>query len=330
MNSNQVLFDPQLETIIEFIERFEVQNSDLLDKAGSDGVKKARVIIKCLPINIITNLQRKLTPTRLSEATYSMVTENLISQYHVKKSIVGASVRFINKKQAAGESIENYARILNTYASECHYKSCCMDRLLRDIFVAGIHDSNILSQLLHECDKDNNIKFETVVQKAKMIEQLKLDAQDIKQDETIVRSYKVNSNKISSSYKCIRCLTIGKHLAQNCFALKMTCNSCRKKGHLAKACISNKIRKVHEEDEDQTTVRDDASENGPAYVHSGIRTNVHAVGNSCTTTGRNSRTSAETHKECYVNRRSTAPTTTTANEDTYTCRNNDCDCNFLG
>ena len=89
-----------------------------------------------------------------------MIISELNSQYEVKKSIVGASVRFLNRKQSSGETIETYARNLNVLANECSYSSCCLDRQLRDAFVAGIRDTGVLSSLLQECDKNNKIKFE--------------------------------------------------------------------------------------------------------------------------------------------------------------------------
>ena len=83
MGSNQLFFDPQNETITEFIERFAVTNQDLLEKAGANELKKASILIKCLPVNVITKLQRKLQPTKLSGASYSVIVEKLSSQYEI-------------------------------------------------------------------------------------------------------------------------------------------------------------------------------------------------------------------------------------------------------
>ena len=202
---------------------------------------------------------------KLSEATYDVIIGKLNSQYEVKKSIVGASVRFLNRKQSSGESIENYARNLNVLANECSYSSCCLDRQLRDAFVAGIRDTGILSSLLQECDKNNKIKFEEVVEKAKIVEQLKLDAQSIRGDYGENVSFNVKKrtggrDKISDDYKCIRCATRGKHLAHECFAIKLTCKSCGKKGHIAKACISNKIKSVEQESNASDTFENEMSD----------------------------------------------------------------------
>ena len=155
-------FNPKEENICEFLERFQVQSSDLLEKAGNDELKKAAILIKALPINIITDIQRRIKPNKLSSTGYTEITEKLTQQYEVKKSIIGASIQFINRKQSINESIESYAKTLNNLAAECKYSACCRDRLLRDTFVAGIRNSKILSSLLQDCKKRT---FNDVVEK---------------------------------------------------------------------------------------------------------------------------------------------------------------------
>ena len=103
MSSQFQIFDSKFESLSEFLERFSVQQAEALEKAGEDGLKKARVLIKCLPTSTISELQRKLQPIKLSAATYDVIVQNLTSQFEVKKSLVGASVRFINRKQFMNE-----------------------------------------------------------------------------------------------------------------------------------------------------------------------------------------------------------------------------------
>ena len=168
-SSNFAVYDPKAELIEEFIERFLVQNNDALAAVENQPLKKAAILVKSLPVNIITDLQRKLKPKKLSTVKYDEIIKTLSSQYEEKKSIVGASVKFINRKQANGESIEAYGRTLNVLANNCKYKQCCLDRMVRDIFVAGIRDAAILTSLLQECDKNTEIKFEEILDKTKIL-----------------------------------------------------------------------------------------------------------------------------------------------------------------
>lgn len=154
-------------------------------------------------------------------------------------------MQFLNRKQKADETIENYARVLNDLASNCKYQNCCLDRLLRDAFISGLKSSHILGGLLQDCENNDKKSFNDCVDKAKLLEQISHDAHDIRPNENVyaVKSDKYGKNKSSNvpqNYTCIRCGSKGKHLARNCYALDMTCNQCQRTGHLSKACKSNK------------------------------------------------------------------------------------------
>jgi len=245
-------FQPQLETVSEFLQRFTVQQAQDLENAGNDAIKKAGVLCRALPVNVITSIQRRIKPTLLSAATYDQIEEILKSQFEVKKSVVGAALKFVTRKQLQGESIETYAKILNDLASNCDYKDCCRDRLLRDIFVSGLRSSFIVSASLQDCDSKS---FNECVNKAKLQEQLAQDAQDIRPFNTILTTNRVQSSststnnnsasKVPSNYKCVRCGSVAKHFANKCFALNLKSHNCGKVGHTAKACKSKSNNSVH-------------------------------------------------------------------------------------
>ena len=236
------VFNPEVENIVEFLERLKVQAADLFTSAGEDGLKKASILVKTLPVTIITDLQRRLKPKKLSEAVFSELEEILTNSYETKKSVIGATVAFLNYKQKPNESIENFARTLNNLCSECKYANCCRDRSLRDAFVSGLRSSKILAGLIQDCEDRT---FNECVEKAKMLEAFSADTQDInpRDHSNDMASYKVTTPatgfaRVPSDYVCIRCTAKGKHLVKNCFALQMTCNYCKKKGHIRKACKS--------------------------------------------------------------------------------------------
>lgn len=234
--NNCAQFNPEVETVVEFMERLKVQCSEQIEKAGNDGRKKAAILVKALPVSVITDLQRRIKPTLLSAASYNELEEKLKLQFQIKKSIVGASVKFLNRKQAAGETIENYARSINDLASLCSYNDCCRDRLLRDTFVSGLRSSAILTGLLQTCE---TLNFNDCVEKAKLLEQLSADAEDIKLEPNMHSNYKMSDmGDIPKGYKCIRCGAVEKHLAKQCYALKSKCNTCGKVGHFSKMCKS--------------------------------------------------------------------------------------------
>ena len=263
-------FQPETESVTEFLQRFKLQNFQSLQAAEEDSVKAA-MLCRALPVNIITDIQRRIKPALLTAATYDQIEQNLKAQFDVKKSVIGSAVKFINRKQQPSESIETYAKILNDLASQCEYSDCCRDRLLRDIFVSGLHSAKLISTLLQECETKT---FNQCVERAKLIEQLAHDAADMKPEAKFLQfkvdkqqsASKLNrsSEKVPDSYICIRCGARAKHLAQKCFALKLKCNLCTKIGHLAKVCKSKKINAVLESD-------DNVSWEVPANRERGIR-----------------------------------------------------------
>ena len=251
---NHRVFNPDLETVEEFLQRFKVQQHDVLYKAKDDSMRQAMFLANALPVNIITDIQRRLKPKLLTEATFTNIENHLVSAFSVKKSVIGAAVSFVNRKQKQAESIETYSKVLNELASQCGYSDCCRDRLLRDIFISGLRSSKLISVLITECKLK---KFSDCVDRVKIIEQVTLDVQDINPDENVHTSYKVentdrrysNNNKTQSdsgrspktqnvpkNYKCIRCGTTGKHFVNDRFALNLRCNKCQKTGHISKVC----------------------------------------------------------------------------------------------
>ena len=255
-NNSHRVFHPDLESVEEFIQRFKMQNGSKLNATNATDADKAQLLANALPIPVMTDIQRRLQPTQLTAASYEDIEKTLISSYGIKKSIIGACVNFMSRKQKPNESIETYAKALNQLASQCAYKDCCRDRMIRDAFVSGLKSVKMISTLISECDDK---KFNEIVDRAKIIEQIKLDVEDIAPNsvsEAKPATYKIsspaavknkntsqprnnNNSRVSNKYRCYRCGTAGKHHASQCYALNKTCTKCNKSGHLASVCKTN-------------------------------------------------------------------------------------------
>ena len=109
------LFSPEVESVEEFLQRIKLQHGDKLEAAGDNRAKKARILANALPTAILTDIQRRLKPKLLTDSTYDDLERNLIASY---KSIIGAAVTFVNRKQKAHENIESYSKALNELASK--------------------------------------------------------------------------------------------------------------------------------------------------------------------------------------------------------------------
>ena len=77
-----------------------MQNYTALNKTEPVKDEEKVMLLSCaLPVEIVTDIQRKLKPTSLSKAKYADVEKHLLELFSKKKSMVGAAVSFLARKQ---------------------------------------------------------------------------------------------------------------------------------------------------------------------------------------------------------------------------------------
>lgn len=253
------LYDPEIETIEEFLERFAMV-------VEGDGKKKDKTVavqlVRALPVQIISGLQRRLSPQKLSDTSLDQLKENLLQAHGVHKSIVGASVKFFMYRQQQSQSIEDFSKELRFLASSCDFENITADRLLRDVFIAGLSSSHVLSTVLQEAE---DLSFSEAVEKAKFVQQVKDDTRyiqdthcstlssnvyktafDTTSTSNVVREVEQSVHKLQSQivkkpppgYVCIRCGAANLHFVDQCYAQKLKCRNCNKVGHIGRVCRS--------------------------------------------------------------------------------------------
>lgn len=250
INNDSRVFKTDVETVEEFIERFKLQNRQALHKARNDSLTRASLLANSLPVEILANIQRRLKPIPISDATYEDIEENLIAAYGVKKSIIGAAVAFLSRRQKSQETIEDYSKCLNELSSQCNYSECCRGRLLRDVFIQGLSSPKLMRALITDCEESS---FQQVIARAKTLEQITRDVADMNPTEKVHSHFKLDrpgpnqrqrqhggearARIVPTDYVCIRC---GKsnHFADQCYARDKKCIKCNKKGHLSTVCRS--------------------------------------------------------------------------------------------
>lgn len=238
-------YSPTSETIEEFLQRFLLQMSDSF---GRNDKNKLPCLIKSLPVDIITSIQRRIAPKLLTTVDYDSVEEILIQQYSVQQTFVAAAIQFLHYKQKPEQSIEEYGRNLNSLAAKCSYKQCCSDTLLKQVFIANLRSPQIMSTLLQKAD---SLSFNESLQKAKLIQQVMDDTKIINtydgRSNDIYSVQRTTATQVTDSYKCYRCGALGKHHITNCFAIHLVCNHCKKVGHIRKVCRQLKKQLVGKE-----------------------------------------------------------------------------------
>ena len=243
-NSPCIPYDKEAETINEFLTRFAMQCSELLHKFRNDDSKQVALLLRAVPVNVFTEVQRALAPDSVTDASFDLIKETLIKLYAPPKSVLGASINFFNCKQKPGQSIDEFARQVKLYSQECGFEAQVrLSRIQRDVFLAGLHSAPVVTAILQISD---NIEFDEAVAKAKAITQLRHDAQGAGQSRVSTHQFEqfdeevhhIQRSTVPSSYVCVRCGKQGAHRAEHCFALKLKCNYCSKIGHIAKVCKS--------------------------------------------------------------------------------------------
>ena len=242
-----MLFDKSAETVTEFIERFELQCSELLHKARNNDRRQVILIMKALPVAVFTDVQRSLSPKSVSDASFLEVKNILINLYSTKKSALGSSVQFFNCKQKPGQSVDEYAREIKYYSQQCGFEAqVSLSRIQRDVFLSGLSSKPVITSMLQTSE---NLTFEEAITKAKLFTQIREDTSMLSNNAPVhsveEMSFPSDVNRavissIPSNYVCIRCGEKGKHKASECYALKIKCNLCSKPGHMARVCRSAK------------------------------------------------------------------------------------------
>ena len=248
------------ETIEEFLQRFLVQMSDCF---GRNNKNKLSCLIKSLPVNLISSIQRRIAPKLLTDSDYDEVENILLQQFSIKQTYVASAVKFLHCKQKPDQSIEEFGNELNSLAAKCNYKQCCSDLLLKQVFIANLNSKYIMSTLLQKAD---DMSFNETLQKAKLLQQIRVDTEVIQSyDRSHIHAVQQPApSVVPDSYVCYRCGAVAKHHINDCFAKNLTCNHCKKVGHLKNVC-----RQLQKK----------SSKGGSAqqFAHRGVRPSAHSV-----------------------------------------------------
>ena len=83
--------------------------------------------------------------------------------YTGTKNIIHERVEFIRMFRLESEPINHWETRCREQAVKCEYCKTCTPQLIRDRFIVGINDDNLLSKLVNSAVKDATIELETVV-----------------------------------------------------------------------------------------------------------------------------------------------------------------------
>lgn len=260
-------FDEAVENFDSFIERFEA----FLDIQNVPEAKRGKVLISSLNAKLYNLLKNLLAPENPSEKDFSALKKVLKDHLNPKALIIPSRHMFINRKQHEGESINKYIAELRSLAIPCEYKEDMLNTMLRDVFVSGLRDRNILDRLFQEddIDLDKTIKIalsmEKAVQGANEIIGKSPEIKVFKAGKKEAKSRKPNNVlKRNKNGYCSRCLG-NDHNKNNCRFISSECRFCKKIGHIEKACYAAKKTRPVKQKKVETTNDCDSKNEIPIY-----------------------------------------------------------------
>ncbi|KAK9674931.1 hypothetical protein QE152_g40760 [Popillia japonica] len=157
-------------------------------------------------------LSDKVAPKKAQEKSYEEVVEILGSFFESKPLEIVENYKFHLRKQAEGESVEEFMVVLRKLAINCNFGEY-LDTALRNQFIFGLKNKTILNRLLEK----HNIKVEKALQIAKAMEMslkggTEIQGKEINQTHHIQerlprKDEKKTSkeNKMKNKIKCYRC-----------------------------------------------------------------------------------------------------------------------------
>lgn len=182
-------------------------------------------------------------PDKPSGKTYEVLVEMLEKHYVPKTNFIAERCKFHGRNQKENETMSEYIASLRKLAATCKFGTF-LDEALRDRFVCGVKSSDLRDRLLNAAHT-KDLTLQLAVEMALSFEVTKDSAQQFAQ-----RSYKANvvekktplkhreatEKSTANGKSCYRCNGNG-HRSDECRFKDAECHQCKKKGHIAKACL---------------------------------------------------------------------------------------------
>ena len=149
----------------------------------------------------------------------------LTKHFQPRKIVIAERFHFHRRNQAPEENVANFLAQLRKLAKYCEFGDH-LNEALRDRFVCGLKSEVTQKRLLSE----TNLTLNRAVEIAQGIEAAEQHTQQLKSEAVI--------KQVSPANRMVPCKHCGKnnHHASKCRFKEAICNTCHKKGHLAKIC----------------------------------------------------------------------------------------------
>nr|XP_055048287.1 uncharacterized protein K02A2.6-like [Misgurnus anguillicaudatus] len=223
-------FEESSEQWCSYTERFEYF-------VAANAITEAKVVPTFLSVmgpKTYTLLRNLLQPEKPGEKTYDQIVSTLKAHFSPKPLVIAERFRFHRRNQLEGESVAVFVAVLKKLAEHCEFGDVLNDTL-RDRLVCGLRCEGIQKRLLTE----SNLTLQRAIELSVSMELAAKEAQQLSSNSKV---YRMETEKQTESKgPCFRCGKTG-HSPASCWFKDMECRSCKKKGHIERAC-RNKMEK---------------------------------------------------------------------------------------
>ncbi|XP_069140968.1 uncharacterized protein [Argopecten irradians] len=209
--------------------------------------KKVPVLLSVIggkPYSILHDL---VAPDLPGDKSYVDLVGVLNGHFNPQPLQIAERFRFHKRDQKSGESIREFNAAIRKLSEHCGFGQS-LDETLRDRLVCGLRNDNIQKKLLSE----DNLTYKNALDIAIAMETASRDAVELQREKSGNMVNKINKvnpkkkmkkktqqsglkNEKKSQKPCFRCN--GKnHSAEECFYKDYSCNACKEKGHIQRAC----------------------------------------------------------------------------------------------
>ncbi|PAA51290.1 hypothetical protein BOX15_Mlig005755g5 [Macrostomum lignano] len=214
-----------------------------------DSTAKAQMLLMRLSTALYDTLADQASPKKPSELSYSEIETALTSILVPATFVLAERYSFQLCSRKSGESVRTYAERVLKAAEKCEFIN--KDERLRDQFICGLADQNVIGKLLvkdhlrlsfkeavAEAEAHSALVSTDIMKSAPKSENSGIMSIGMLKSSSKPRIKGVNrqQSQTQSSSKCSRCGT--SHGKDACPAYGKTCRKCGKQNHFQKMCRS--------------------------------------------------------------------------------------------
>lgn len=229
-------FDQTIETWTTYTERLK----HYFDANDTPNGKKKSILLTVIGPSTYSLVKSLAQPDDLSTKSFDEIVVLLEAHFCPKQSKIMQRYKFNTRIRLAGESIATYVAHLRALGEHCTFHD--LEEMLRDRIVCGVNEPATQRRLLQEPELTFKKAYDIAVameSASKDIHDIQRQPQPPQQLKTISSVQQVTERTTVSpqTKPCYRCGGRN-HLPRNCRFKDSTCNYCKKKGHIAKVCLS--------------------------------------------------------------------------------------------